>query len=608
MSISSPQTHSLEMMRHSTAHLLAAALMNLYKGAKLGVGPVVEHGFYYDIESPVPISTDDFKKIEKEMREIAKRDIPFVREEMLLSDAKKLFTSLKQDYKVELIEDIEKYGSTLIDDQKEEALSTSKGDTLVSVYRTGDFVDLCRGPHVASTKDIGAFALHKLAGAYWRGNEANPQLTRIYGLAFASKEELDAYQTLLQEAAKRDHRKLGKDLELFTLIDDIGPGLPLFYPKGALLRRFVENLITDEQEKRGYLPIWIPHITKDQLYKISGHLDKYDAMYPPMHLEEADYYLKPMNCPHFMMLYNTLPHSYRDLPVRYTCTTTNYRYEKSGELSGLTRVRALTQDDCHVFCAADQIESEISLMLDMIQDIYRIFDFEEYTVSISVRNPNNKSTYIGSEEYWDTAERSLKKVVGDRNLTAIVCEGEAAFYGPKLDFIFKDALGRSWQLSTIQLDYNLPERFECEYADSDGTKKRPIVIHRAILGSTERFLGIMIEHFAGRFPLWLSPVQVVGIPVGLSHHDACKKLQTGLAACGIRCEIDYSNESVGKKIRAAEKLKMPYMIVIGDKEENLDELTIRVRGREEPLVMKYETFTAMAQRLISAKSLELTNE
>ncbi len=593
----------LETMRHSTAHLLAAALLKMYKGAKLGVGPVVENGFYYDIESPVPISAADFKKIEKEMRELAKKNIPFVREEVAISEAKKIFKDLKQDYKVELLEDIEKFGSTLIDDQKEEVIATSEEKKVVSLYRTGDFVDLCRGPHVLSTKDIGVFKLHKIAGAYWRGKETNPQLTRIYGLAFATQEELDSYCALLEEAAKRDHRKLGKELELFTIIDDIGPGLPLFYPKGAMLRRLVENLIIEEQEKRGYVPIWIPHITKDQLYKTSGHLEKYDALYPPMHCEEADYYLKPMNCPHFMMLYNTIPHSYRDLPVRYTCTTTNYRYEKSGELSGLTRVRALTQDDCHVFCTPEQIEGEISLMLDMIQHIYSLFDFKDYTVSISVRDPKNKEKYIGSEDYWNTAENALRNVVGDRNMQAVVCEGEAAFYGPKLDFIFKDALCRPWQLSTIQLDYNLPQRFECEYADSDGAKKRPIVIHRAILGSTERFLGILIEHFAGRFPLWLAPVQVMIVPVGLTHHESAHELYGKLREAHIRCEVDVSNESVGKKIRSAEKMKIPYIVVIGDKESNLIELSVRIGGTESTVTMSCEAFIGLLQEKINKRAL-----
>ncbi len=353
------------------------------------------------------------------------------------------------------------------------------------------------------------------------------------------------------------------------------------------------------------MPIWIPHITKDQLYKTSGHLDKYDAMYPPMHLEEADYYLKPMNCPHFMKLYNTLPHSYRDLPVRYTCTTTNYRYEKSGELSGLTRVRALTQDDCHVFCAKDQIEAEISLMLDMIQEIYRIFNFKEYTVSISVRDSKNKEKYIGSEEYWNTAEDALKKVVGERQLNAVVCEDEAAFYGPKLDFIFKDALGRSWQLSTIQLDHNLPERFECEYNDSDGTKKRPVVIHRAILGSTERFLGIVIEHFAGRFPLWLSPVQVAILPIGLSHQNSSLELARRLRdEVGVRCEVDMSNETVGKKIRSAEKMKTPYIVVLGDKETDLANLSVRVGGTQETSMVAFEDFCAKLRENIAKRVID----
>lgn len=596
---------SLERMRHSTAHLLAAALFKLYPGIKFGVGPVIENGFYYDVESPTPIGIDDFKRIETEMAVLAKQDLQFIREEMSLDKARELFTQLKQDYKIELLHDIEQYGSTHVDDQEELITRSEGNEILVSVYRTGDFVDLCRGPHVASTKEIGVYKLQKVAGCYWRGKETNSQLTRIYGLAFETKKELSEYLAFLEEAAKRDHRKLGRELELFTIIDEIGPGLPLFYPKGAVLRRLVEQLITDEQEKRGYVPIWVPHITKGELYEISGHLAKYDAMYPPMVVDEENYYIKPMSCPHFMMLYKSLPHSYRDLPLRYTSTTTVYRHEKSGELAGLTRVRTITQDDCHVYCTEDQIEQEIALMLDMIQEVYRIFGFTDYMVSISVRDPKDKEKYIGSDSYWDTAEKALKKAVSTRNMKSEVCEGEAAFYGPKLDFIFKDAIGRSWQLSTIQLDYNLPGRFECEYSDSDGTKKRPIVIHRAILGSTERFLGIVIEHFAGRFPLWLSPVQVAIIPVGLAHQESAAALSMKLKEYGIRCEIDMSNETVGKKIRSAEKMKTPFMIVIGDKEKDLAILSVRTHGDKDTKEYSLQEFIDKIVRNVSRKSLDL---
>ncbi len=584
---SEKEASPIETMRHSAAHLLAAALQRLYPGTQFGVGPVVENGFYYDVLTSTPISTDDFGKIEKEMERIKKENLSFEREELPLGRAKEIMASLGQGFKVQLLEDIEKHGTTRIGEE-ESAVSGMGENAIVSLYRTGDFVDLCRGPHVSSTRDIGVFKLKSVAGAYWRGDEKNPMLTRIYGYAFQTKDELAAHLTLLEEAEKRDHRKLGRELELFTIIDEIGPGLPLFYPKGALLRRLVENLVIEMQEKRGYVPIWIPHITKEPLYRISGHLDKYDAMYPPMVLDEDRYYLKPMNCPHFMMLYNTLPHSYRDLPVRYTCTTTNYRYEKSGELSGLTRVRALTQDDCHVFCAPDQIEGEIALMLDMIKDVYAVFGLTDFRVTVSVHDPQNREKYIGTDEYWETAEAALKRVVAEKGMPVEVAVGEAAFYGPKLDFMFKDAIGREWQLSTIQLDYNLPQRFSCEYAAADGTKQRPIVIHRAILGSTERFLGIIIEHFAGAFPFWLSPVQAAIVPVGLSHLESSRKLALRLQENGIRVEVDESNETVGYKIRKAEKSKVPYMIVIGDKESDLQTIALRARGSKEIKDVKLE--------------------
>lgn len=595
---------TLEKMRHSTAHLLAAALLELYPGTKFGIGPAIEFGFYYDIEASRALGVDDFEVIENKMNEIKARNDTFRRKEMTLIEARALFTELGQCYKLDILDRI---GNE--EESDETTLSKKQGEYTVSVYYTGSFVDLCRGPHVAFAKDIGVFKLKSISGAYWRGDETQPMLQRIYGVAFATKEELDHYFDMIVEAEKRDHRKLGKELELFTLIDDVGAGLPLFYPKGALLRRCVEDYITNEQEQRGYVPIWIPHITKESLYRTSGHLDKYDAMYPSIHLDDDRYYLKPMNCPHFMMLYNSQPHSYRQLPLRYTCTTTCYRHEKSGELSGLTRVRALTQDDCHVFCTHDQVEEEISVMLDMIKEVYRVFDFNDYTVSISIRDRRNTDKYIGSAQMWDAAENALRDVVEQVGMKSIIIEGEAAFYGPKLDFTFKDALGRSWQLSTIQLDYNLPERFCCEYTAADGTKKRPVVIHRAILGSTERFLGIMIEHFAGKFPLWLSPVQLSIIPVGLAHHEACRVLADYFKSHRLRVSIDDANESVSYKIRNSEKQKIPYMIVIGDKEiAQEDQLTVRIRGLNEPKTYSRDAFIAMLWESIVSKSLDLPHE
>ncbi|MDR3582067.1 MAG: threonine--tRNA ligase, partial [Candidatus Pacebacteria bacterium] len=448
-----------------------------------------------------------------------------------------------------------------------------------------------------------AFKLDKIAGAYWRGDEKNQQLQRIYGVAFESKEALKAYELLMEEAKRRDHRKLGKELQLFTIIDEIGGGLPLFYPKGAILRRLLENYIEDLQEKRGYVPIWIPHITKGELYKISGHLDKYDAMYPPMDLkDEAQYYLKPMNCPHFMMLYKTNPHSYRELPVRYTCTTTNYRYEKSGELSGLTRVRALTQDDCHVFTRPDQIEAEISLMLDMIAEVYKTFGFEDFRVRISVSDPKHPENYIGDEAVWQESEATLKKLIEQRDWRHDIGEGEAAFYGPKLDFILKDALGRDWQLSTIQLDMNLPSRFELEYVGEDGQKKQPIVIHRAILGSTERFMGIIIEHFAGAFPVWLAPVQATIIPVSEKFSKYGREVYEALTIAGIRAEFSEADESLGKRIRTAEMMKVPYILVVGEKEMTAKTVNVRNRKKQEK-EMSVAHFVEESTQVIKGKEL-----
>ncbi|TSC88890.1 MAG: threonyl-tRNA synthetase [Parcubacteria group bacterium Gr01-1014_3] len=548
---------SLENIRHSLAHLLAAAVLKKYPDAKLGIGPVIENGFYYDFLLPAALTPENLKEFEKTMRNLVNQKLPFSGKEVSAAEAKKLFKD--QPFKLDLIKEFAK-------DKKP-----------MTVYSTGEvFMDLCRGGHVESTSEINAesFKLDKLAGAYWRGDEKKPQLQRIYGLAFASKKELEEYVKMREEAIKRDHRKLGKDLELFSIIDEIGPGLPLFYPKGALLRRLVENYIIQLQEQRGYEPIWIPHITKGELYKISGHLDKYDAMYPPMKLKnEADYYLKPMNCPHFMMLYKTLPHSYKELPIRWTSTTTNYRYEKSGELSGLTRVRSLTQDDCHVFARPDQISGEINLMLDMIAEVYEKFGFKDFWVRISTHDPKDKTKYIGDPKIWEESEATLTKLIENRGWKHEIGVGEAAFYGPKLDFIFKDVLGREWQLSTIQLDMNLPERFELEYVGEDGKKQRPVVIHRAILGSTERFLGILIEHFGGNFPLWLAPVQIRIIPIADRHLDYAKKVAAQLK--DYRVEIAGESETMGKKIRAAEMQKIPFVLIMGDEEEKSDTVSVR---------------------------------
>lgn len=554
----------LNNLRHTLAHLLAAAVGDIYKfdKVKLTLGPAIDNGFYYDIDfGEEKVSDTDLKKIEDRMRKILPKWTEWEHKEISKDEALKFF---KNEYKIELINEIAERGEK------------------ITTYTCGGFTDLCRGGHLehpAEEIDPASFKLDRVAGAYWRGDEKNKMLTRIYGLAFETKEELDAYIAQRIEAEKRDHRKIGKELELFTIIDDIGPGLPLFYPKGAILRRIIENYIQETQEKMGYVPIWIPHITKENLYKISGHLDKYDAMFAPMRIDEQNYYLKPMNCPHFMMLYKTKPHSYRELPVRYTCTTTNYRYEKSGELSGLTRVRALTQDDCHVFCEPEKIKDEITLMLEMIKEVYSAFGLKDFYVRISLRDSKDKSKYLGSDKVWETAENALRDIVKKTGWKHEEAENEAAFYGPKLDFIFKDVIGREWQLSTIQLDFNLPERFELEYVSKEGEKVRPVVIHRAILGSTERFMGIMIEHYAGAFPLWLSPVQVKVIPVRENHNEYAKEIFNLLKENNIRVELDDGDENLGGKVRDAKNNKIPYWIVIGDKEIEAKKVTLESRDQ-----------------------------
>ncbi len=554
---------NLESIRHSLAHLLAAAVLKKYPKTKLGIGPVIENGFYYDFLFPQPTSETDLAFFETEMRQLITAKLEFKGEAITPLKAKKVFKD--QQFKLDLIKEF-------AHDKKP-----------LTLYQTGEiFTDLCRGDHVQNTSEINpdGFKLTHLAGAYWRGSEKNPMLTRVYGLAFATKQELDAHLVMLEEAKKRDHRKLGKDLGLFTISDDVGPGLPMFYPKGTILRRLVEEFIIQLQEKRGYEPIWIPHITKGTLYETSGHLKKYDAMYPPIKVpDEADYYLRPMNCPHFMILYKTLPHSYRDLPVRWTATATVYRHEKSGELSGLTRVRSLTQDDCHVFARPDQIETEINTMLDMIAETYKAFELNDFWVSISTRDPADKEKYIGDEKIWDGAETILASLIKKRGWKYEVVSGEAAFYGPKLDFKVKDAIGREWQLSTIQLDMNLPERFDLEYTDTDSSKKRPVVIHRAILGSTERFLGILIEHLGGAFPFWLAPEQVRILPISDKQNDYAESVLKELKSAGIRAVIDSSNNTVGKKIREAEMQKLPYIAVVGGQEETNKTINIRERGK-----------------------------
>ncbi len=606
------ENEELHGMRHTCAHMLAQAVLEMFPEAKLGIGPTIENGFYYDFDLPRTLIPEDLEILQGKMERIANERQIFERLEEPVDKAIEFFKKVGQPYKMEIAADLKDEGETIVTFYENRLPENYKGKSGAA----GDlkFSDLCRGGHSENTGKTGAFKLTKIAGAYWRGDEKRPMLQRIYGVCFKSKQELHEYLQRLEEAKKRDHRKLGKELELFTILEEIGPGMPLFYPKGAILRRTVENYITELQERRGYVPIWIPHITKGRLYEISGHLQKYDAMYPSMSLkDEAEYYLKPMNCPHFMMLYKSLPHSYRELPVRYVCTTTNYRYEKSGELNGLTRVRALTQDDCHVFMRPDQIEGEINLMLDMIGEVYKTFGFNDFWVRISTHDPANKEKYIGDPEIWKNSEAALTRLIENRGWKHEIGVGEAAFYGPKLDFIFKDVLGRDWQLSTIQLDMNLPNRFELEYVNAEGGKERPVVVHRAILGSTERFLGILIEHFGGAFPAWLAPVQVAILPVSEKHNEYARKLQAELqdasgfgaygTGSGIRVEIDENNESLGKKIRAAELKKVPYMLIVGDKEVETGSVSVRSRKTKEQTGMSKEQFAENILEEIRTRSL-----
>ena len=579
--------NNLENIRHSLAHLLAAAVLKEFPKTKLGIGPVIENGFYYDFLLPHSITTEDLAKFEKTMKELIAENCVFSGEKISVPKAKTLFKN--QSFKLDLIKEFFKEGKTLTIYHTRSHQSSKNHNLRSKTY----FTDLCKGGHIENTNEINpdAFKLVSIAGAYWKGSEKNPQMQRIYGLAFTTKKELDEYIIRQEEAKKRDHRILGEKLKLFTISEAVGPGLPLFYPNGAILRRLLENYITELQESRGYAPIWIPHITKGELYRISGHLDKYDAMYPPMKLkDEADYYLKPMNCPHFMTLYKSLPHSYKELPIRYTCTTTNYRYEKSGELSGLTRVRALTQDDCHVFVRPDQIEKEVNLMLDMVAEVYTTFGFKEFWVRISTHDPKQKEKYIGDPKIWENTENVLSDLITKRGWKNEIGVGEAAFYGPKLDFIFKDVIDREWQLSTIQLDMNLPKRFELEYIDTNNAKKQPVVIHRAILGSTERFMGILIEHYAGAFPLWLSPIQVVVIAISDKQQDYARKIFDELKLKDIRTELFEANETLGKRIREAETEKIPYIVIVGDREMQNKSLSVRGRGKGDIGIFTLEKF------------------
>lgn len=562
---------------HSSAHLMAEALELLYPGIKFGIGPDIENGFYYDIDfGSYEFTKDDLKNVENKIIELAKQRQTFKRTEVGKSEALEYFTKKGDEYKLELIQDL--------------------NDGEITFYQTGDFIDLCRGPHLPDTRHIGAVKLLNIAGAYWRGDENRKMMTRIYGITFPKKSDLTEYLNMLEEAKKRDHRKLGTELELFMFSEKVGGGLPIWLPKGTLLRKKLEEFLVKEQEKAGYQQVITPHLGKKELYVTSGHYEKYgkDSFQPILTPREGEeFLLKPMNCPHHCEIFKNKPHSYKELPIRIAEFGTVYRYEQSGELHGLTRVRGFTQDDAHIFCTSDQLKDEFLGVLDLTKKVLDKLGFHKYTAQISLRDPENKEKYIGSDENWAKAEQAIIDATKEVGLDTITAYGEAAFYGPKLDFMIKDAIGRSWQLGTIQVDYNLPERFELEYIGSDNQKSRPVMIHRAPFGSMERFVGVLIEHTEGRFPLWLTPEQFRILPVSDQYNDYAIHVQDKLIANGLRGSIDSRTESIGRKIRDTELKKIPYMLIVGEKELESKSVSVRKQGEGDKGTMSVIDFTEL---------------
>lgn len=564
-------------MWHSSAHIMAEAIEILYPGAKFGIGPNIENGFYYDIDlGDRVISDNDFPKIEAKMKELAKQKQTFTRKEVTKTEALQYFEAKGDEYKLELINDLE--------------------DGTITFYECGEFTDLCRGPHMRNTSLIKAVKILSVAGAYWRGDEKRKQLTRLYGITFPKAKELTEYLDFLEEAKKRDHRKLGKELELFAFSQRVGLGLPLWLPKGAALRERLENFLKKVQKEAGYEQVITPHIGNVELYKTSGHYQKYgEDSFKPIKtpVEGEEFLLKPMNCPHHCEIYKVSPKSYKDLPYRLAEFGTVYRYEQSGELHGLTRVRGFTQDDAHIFCTPDQLKDEFKGVIKIVMKIFKALDFKEFITQISLRDPEDKEKYIGSDEVWEKSERAILEVSEEEGLNGVIEYGEAAFYGPKMDFIVRDAIGRKWQLGTIQVDYNLPERFELEYVGSDNEKHRPVMIHRAPFGSMERFIAVLIEHCAGNFPLWLTPEQVVILPISEKYHNYAKKVLNLLNNYDLRARIDERSEKTGRKIRDAEVQKTPYMLIIGEKEEGDGTISVRKHGHGDMGTMTIEGFSKL---------------
>jgi len=590
MNAGTEQKHSadaLDMLRHSASHLMAQAVLELYPGTQVGIGPAVDKGFYYDFLRTEPFTPQDLETIEQRMRELAKADLPITKAVMPKDEAIRLFQKLGQDLKVELVRE--------------------KGGSEVSTYKQGDFVDFCLGPHVPSTGRLKHFKLLSVSGAYWKGDEKGKQLQRIYGTVFPTKKELDDYLALLEEAKKRDHRKLGAELDLFSTSEELGAGLILWHPKGARIRASIEQYWRERHWAGGYDVLYTPHIGREILWKTSGHLEYYkDSMYSPMLIDEQNYYLKPMNCPFHIQIYKSRLRSYRDLPLRWAELGTVYRYERSGVLHGLLRVRGFTQDDAHLFCTPQQMEAEILRVLDFSLSILKDFGFSDYKVELSVRDTKNADKYAGSDEMWQQAEASLVKALAARALPYERMEGEAVFYGPKIDIKVKDAIGRLWQCTTIQFDFNNPERFDMTYVGEDGREHRPYMIHRALLGSLERFFGILVEHFAGNFPLWLAPVQVAILPIADRHHDYAASLDRTFREQGLRTLIDDSREKIGYKIREAEKSKIPLILVVGDKEMAEGTASLRVHTQGDKGQVRIPGFLEKVLEFIKNRSLELS--
>lgn len=570
---------------HSSAHLMAEAIEELFPGTKFGIGPAIENGFYYDIDlGDDPLTADDFTKIEARMNEYIQQDYPYIRSEISWDEAYERFKKKGDNYKLELLEDL-------------------KGKK-ISIYDIGKFTDLCFGPHIPSTGKIKYIKLLNLAGAYWRGDEKNKMLQRIYGITFPTKKELDEHLFRLEEAKRRDHRKLGADLELFLLTPKVGGGLPLWLPKGTIIRETLENFLREEQKKRGYLGVVTPHIGSINLYKTSGHYPYYkDSQFTPIKVENEEYLLKPMNCPHHFQIYASKPRSYRDLPIRLSEFGTVYRYEQSGELNGLTRVRSFTVDDSHMFVRQDQLRDELCDVIDLIQLVFRTLGFEDFKTRVSFRDPLNKDKYGGADELWERAEKDIIDAAEKMRLQYFVAKGEAAFYGPKIDFIVRDVLGRNWQLGTVQVDYVMPDRFDLEYTGSDGQKHRPVVIHRAPFGSLERFIGVLIEHYGGEFPLWLSPTQAVVIPITDEQKEYASLVVLKLKQANIRVELDDRNEKVNYKIRESEINKIPYMLVVGEKEKQSNTVSVRRHKKGDLGVKVTEEFIKDMLREIDQKQI-----